>query len=204
MKQRRKKNALKPDNAFFQLVLSLTAVLRRHPVSQTPTARPLDRALPQSWAKQSRMVLCAAVFMVLLAGCTGQRLSGDSNGWSPASVSGAVQISQASISEGFTFTESDSTLTVTAGARFSVGQTLVIESEHLAVISISGNDLGVVRGANGTTPQPHSDGTPVFILSEDVVTIYVGTKQGELKALKDDGFGPPSTKWTFRPLDTSQ
>ena len=67
-----------------------------------------------------------------------------------------------------------------------------------------GNDLGVVRGANGTTRQPHGDGTPVFILSEEVVTIYVGTKQGDLKALQDDGFGPPSTKWTFRPLDTSQ
>ena len=205
MIQLRKKNALKLNDALFQMVLSLTAVLRRHPARRTQTARPLDRALPHSWAKQSRMALCAAVFVVLLAGCTGrQGLSGDSNGWSPASVSGAVQISQASISEAFTFTESDSTLTVTEGARFSVGQTLVIESEHLAVISISGNDLGVVRGANGTTPQPHSDGTPVFILSEDVVTIYVGTKQGELKALKDDGFGPPSTKWTFRPLDTSQ
>ena len=151
------------------------------------------------------MALCAAVFMLLLAGCTGgQRLSGDSNGWSPASVSGAVQLSQASISEGFTFTESDATLTVTQGARFSVGQTLVIESEHLAVISIAGNDLGVVRGANGTTPQPHGDGAPVFVLSEEAVTIYVGTQQGDLKALKDDGFGPPSTKWTFRPLDPSQ
>ena len=143
--------------------------------------------------------------MVLFGGCTGaEGLSGDSSGWSPASVSGAVQISQASISEGFTFTESDSTLTVSQGAGFSVGQTLVVESEHLAVISIFGNDLGVVRGANGTTPQPHGDGVPVFILSEEIVTIYVGTKQGELKALKDDGFGPPSTKWTFRPLDTSQ
>ncbi|PKB79481.1 MAG: hypothetical protein BZY88_13110 [SAR202 cluster bacterium Io17-Chloro-G9] len=150
------------------------------------------------------MALFAAVFVVLLAGCTGEGLSGDSTGWSPASVSGAVQLSRAAISEGFTFTESDSTLTVTQAAGFSVGQTLVIESEHLAVISISGNDLGVVRGANGTTSQPHSDGTPVFILSEEVVTIYVGTKQGDLKALKDDGFGPPSTKWTFRPLGPPQ
>ena len=115
-----------------------------------------------------------------------------------------MQVSQASIAEGFPFTESDSTLTVTFGSEFSVGQTLVIDNEHLAVTSIAGNDLGVVRGANGTTAQPHADRSPVFILSEEVLTIYVVTKQGEIQALMDDGFGPPSTKWTFRPLEPSQ
>lgn len=151
----------------------------------------------------ARLVSCAAVLLVLLAGCTGQQLSGDSNGWTPASVSGIVQISQASISERFGLTESDSTVTVTGGG-FSVGQTLVIGSEHLAVTSVVGNDLGVVRGANGTTPEPHADGAPVFILSDEAVTIYVVTKKGEIKAMRDDGFGPPSTDWIFRPLDTSQ
>ena len=163
-----------------------------------------QRSIGLSCDRMSRIVIFGAVLLVMLAGCTGQRLSGDSDGWSPASVSGAVLVSQASISEGFTFTESDSTLTVSDGAGFSAGQTLVIESEHLAVTSIVGNDIGVVRGANGTIPQPHSDGAPVFILSDEVITIYVGTKQGEIKALEDDGFGPPSTKWTFRPLQRSQ
>ena len=44
----------------------------------------------------------------------------------------------------------------------------------------------------------------MFILSEEAVTIYVGTKQGDLKALKDDGFGPPSIIWSFQPMETSQ
>ena len=155
------------------------------------------------WAGLVRLGMYAAVIALLFTGCTGQELSGGSNGWSPASVSGAVQVSQASIAESFGFSESDSTLTVSGGG-FSVGQTLVVESEHLAVTSVVGNNLSVIRGTNGTTPQPHAVGTPVFILSEDVVTIYVGTKQGELKALRDDGFGPPSTKWTFRPVVESR
>jgi len=194
--------------ASSPLVLPLTTEIRRHQVTQTPAAPPTPRAsnpvLSLTWAGAVRFALCAAVLVVALVGCTGQRLSGDSNGWSPASVSGAVQVSRANISEGFPFTESDSTLTVSFAGEFSVGQTLVIDNEHLAVTSKVGNDLGVVRGTNGTTAQSHRDGAPVFILSEEVLTIYVGTKQGEIKALTDDGFGPPSTKWTFRPLDPSQ
>ena len=178
----------------------LTPGIRRHPAS--PAQAALSVNARGFWASLGRIRLCAAVLLVLLAGCTGQGFNDESSGWSPASVSGAVLVSQASISESFTFTESDSTLTVSGGG-FSVGQTVVIESEHLAVTSVVGNDLGVVRGANGTTPQPHAVGTPVFILSEDVVTIYVGTMQGELIAMKDDGFGPPSTEWTFRPLEPS-
>lgn len=194
---------MKLNNAFFSLVLSFTPGLLRHPVRQPQTTQTAVSALFFARTSLSRLAPCAAILVILLLGCTdAQSLSGDSRGWSPASVSGDVQVSRASVSEGFTFTESDSTLTVTQGAAFSVGQTLVIDTEHLAVTSIIGNNLGVVRGANGTTPQPHADGEPVFILSEDVVTIYVGTKQGEIKALKDDGFGPPSIKWTFRPLET--
>ena len=196
---------MKSIKTLSSLGSSLASGLHRHTGSRSPAARTVDTSVALSRAGLGRLALYAAVFVVLLAGCTGgQRLSGDSNGWSPASVSGAVQVSRSSITEGFSFTESDSTLTVSQGSEFSVGQTLVIDNEQLAITSIVGNDLGVVRGANGTTPQPHADGTPVFILSEDVVTIYVGTKQGDLKALKDDGFGPPSTKWTFRPLETSQ
>jgi hypothetical protein len=203
-----KNNALKLTNASIPFVLFLTMEARRHRFTQTPTVRPAARTLeyrfPRSTPGVIRMAFCAAILIVALAGCTGQGLSGDSNGWSPASVSGAVQVSQANISEGFPFTESDSTLTVSFPGEFSVGQTIVIDNEHLAVTSKAGNDLGVVRGTNGTTAQPHRDGTPVFILSEEALTIYVGTKQGEIKALTDDGFGPPSTKWIFRPLGPSQ
>ena len=104
------------------------------------------------------------------------------------------------VSEGLPFSESDTTLTVTGGSALFTGQTIVLGSEQLVVTSISGSDLRVVRGANGTLAQAHADGSPVSVLTDDVVTVYVTTKQGELRVLEDDGFGPPESKWTFRPL----
>ena len=75
--------------------------------------------------------------------------------------------------------------------------------------SISGGDLWsrsmcTNPGVNGTTPQSHAHGAPVSALTDDVITIYVASKQGDLTALEDDGFGPPVTKWSFRPLDAER
>ena len=146
------------------------------------------------------IALGLAVLLVALAGCTAGRLEGDSKGWSPAAVSSQAQISRTVIAEGLLFSESDNTLTVANSTIFTTGQIILLGSEQLVVTGVVGNNLNVVRGANGTLPQAHPDGAAVSILTEDVVTVYVGTRQGEIKALEDDGLGSPETKWTFRPL----
>jgi len=71
--------------------------------------------------------------------------------------------SGASINEGGAFSAADTTLTVTDGSKFSLGDTLSIESESLYVTAISTNDLMVTRGANGTTAAALNDSTDVYI-----------------------------------------
>ena len=146
------------------------------------------------------MVLGLAVLLVVLSGCTAGRLEGDSQGWSPAAVTSQTQNSRTVISEGLSFSESDTTLTVSNGAIFTTGQSILLSREQLVVTGVVGNDLNVIRGANGTLPESHPDGAAVSILTEDVFSVYVATMQGGIMALEDDGFGPPEVKWTFRPL----
>ena len=71
--------------------------------------------------------------------------------------------SGADINEGAQYSATDTTLTVTDGSKFAVGQTVLIESEQLYVTAISTNDLTVVRGINGTTASTHADGTDISI-----------------------------------------
>jgi hypothetical protein len=71
--------------------------------------------------------------------------------------------SGADISEGGAFGPTDTTLTATDGSKFTVGQTVLIESEQLYLTGISASDLTVERGTNGTTATSHPDGTDIFI-----------------------------------------
>lgn len=70
-------------------------------------------------------------------------------------------VALSTINEGATFTNSDTTLTVADGNRFAVGDVIRIDTEHLLVTAISGNDLTVTRGFAGTTAASHSDGAEV-------------------------------------------
>ena len=74
-----------------------------------------------------------------------------------------VEESGADINEAGTFGAADTTLTVTDGAKFSVGQTVLIESEQLYVTAIIANDLTVERGINGTPAVVHPDGADVSL-----------------------------------------
>jgi hypothetical protein len=56
---------------------------------------------------------------------------------------------------------SDPTVTVTDGAKFAAGQVIQIDAEQLLVTAVSGNDLTVTRGYNGTTGAAHESGTPI-------------------------------------------
>ena len=56
------------------------------------------------------------------------------------------------------------TVAVDAGTDFAVGQTVLIDSEQLLVTDVSGNNLTVTRGLNGTTAATHADDTTVSIV----------------------------------------
>ncbi len=71
--------------------------------------------------------------------------------------------SGANVNEGGSFTSADTTLTVTDGSKFSVGDTISIESEAIYITAISTNDLTVTRGVNGTTAAAHDDATDVSL-----------------------------------------
>jgi hypothetical protein len=55
-------------------------------------------------------------------------------------------------------------ITVSDGAQFAVGQTIIIGAEQLLVTGIGANTLSVSRGLNGTTPAAHAEGSAVYIL----------------------------------------
>ena len=53
--------------------------------------------------------------------------------------------------------------TVASAADIGPGHTVLVDSEQMYVKSISGNDLTVIRGVNGTTAASHSDGVDIFV-----------------------------------------
>jgi hypothetical protein len=58
----------------------------------------------------------------------------------------------------------DLIVTVTSGADFAMGQTILVESEQMLVTNIAANNLTITRGLNGTTAAAHADALDVFIL----------------------------------------
>lgn len=62
-----------------------------------------------------------------------------------------------------TVTSSAGSLTVTASSDFAIGQTIVVDSEQMLVITNSGGTLGVKRGLNGTVAASHANAVAVSI-----------------------------------------
>ena len=69
------------------------------------------------------------------------------------------------INEGATFTDSDTTLTVTSAAALGGGTNsyIRIDDEVLQISGVAGNDLTVVRAQLGTTAAAHTDGSTVTL-----------------------------------------
>lgn len=65
-------------------------------------------------------------------------------------------------------TASGTSITVTNGAAFEVGQTLQIQTEWLYLSAISGNTLTVTRGVNGSTAATHAAATAISIFQYDI------------------------------------
>ncbi len=69
---------------------------------------------------------------------------------------------EASGTLGATITDATGTsVTMSSGHGLTGGETIVVDSEHLYVLTVATNALTVVRGVNGTTAAAHSSGAAV-------------------------------------------
>lgn len=107
---------------------------------------------------------------------------------------------QTTINEGATFSNSDTTLTVTSGTGISANDFILIGNEILKVTAVSTNDLTVTRGQSGTTAASHADGATVTLIvgNADSDDDYFGWGQAasgglttttELRLWSHDNFG---------------
>ena len=86
---------------------------------------------------------------------------------------------------------STTVITVDDGTKVAAGQTLLVESEQWFVRLVSGNDLTVIRGVNGTTAVSHVDGLGVsfFAYPPQVVEATLLSAARSWKR-KDTPYGP--------------
>tara|TARA_Y100001951_G_C11297545_1_gene276738 strand:- start:6371 stop:7297 length:927 start_codon:yes stop_codon:yes gene_type:complete len=65
---------------------------------------------------------------------------------------------------------SSTSVSVSSGSTTYVGDTIVVDTEQMYVSAVSGNNLTVIRGVNGTTAATHSGGATYYrwIYPEDV------------------------------------
>ena len=114
-------------------------------------------------------------------------------------TSGAVSTT---INEGGTYTNSDTTLTVTSsnpGHQIVANDFILIEEEILKVTNVSTNDLTVTRAQEGTAAATHADGTTVFLIvgnaaaSDDFVgwgdAASVTVAGAQIRTWSHDNFG---------------
>ena len=79
-------------------------------------------------------------------------------GYAQFSEDSATDLNDASM------TTTKTTVAVDDGTQFAIGQTALIGSEQMLVTGISGNDLTVTRGLNGSTAVAHADNSGIDIL----------------------------------------
>ncbi|MAT78145.1 hypothetical protein CMK14_23780, partial [Candidatus Poribacteria bacterium] len=66
------------------------------------------------------------------------------------------------VSSGLSSSASATSFVVASGSQFTVGDTIVIDNEQMAVTGISSNTLTVTRGVNNTTAVTHSNSANVY------------------------------------------
>lgn len=72
---------------------------------------------------------------------------------------------------------SATTLPVTTGTNFETLQTILVESEQMYVTAISGNNLTVERGVNGTTAAAHVSGVAISVYRYPAPIVAAATIQ---------------------------
>jgi hypothetical protein len=91
-------------------------------------------------------------------------------------------------------TAAGTALTVNDGANFAVRQTLKIESEQLLVTAVSGANLTVTRGINGTTAATHANATAISIYRPPYDIVHLAIRlAGWYYKQKDAPFGRTAT-----------
>ena len=121
------------------------------------------------------------------------------NGWGAGAFGGTTTSAlQTTINEGGTYSDSDTTLTVTSGTGIVTDDFILIENEILKVTNVSTNDLTVTRAQLGTEAASHADGTTVFLISgnSDSSADYVAWGQSasigttaQIRLWSHDNFG---------------
>lgn len=121
-------------------------------------------------------------------------------GWSAGqwggTTSGALSTT---INEGGTYSDSDTTLTVTSGTGIATNDLILIEEEILKVTNVATNDLTVTRAQSGTEASSHADGSVVFLIlgnadsSDDFVgwgnAASVTVAGAQIRTWSHDNFG---------------
>ena len=117
---------------------------------------------------------------------TGLDVTVGGTGWGAGQWSGTTTNAAATtINEGGTYSDSDTTLTVTssnpaipAGGNHQIVATdiLFIDNELITVTNVATNDLTVTRASSGTTASSHADGTTVRLAkgNADAANDFVG------------------------------
>jgi len=86
-------------------------------------------------------------------------------GWGAGLYGGvAAGALETTINEGGTFSDSDTTLTVTSGTGIANNDLILIDNEILKVTNVSTNDLTVTRAQSGTEASTHADGATVTLI----------------------------------------
>ncbi len=87
-------------------------------------------------------------------------------GWGAGAYGGTTTTAlQTTINEGGTFSDSDTTLTVTSGTGIAADDFILIDTEILKVTNVSTNDLTVTRAQSGTEASTHANGSTVFLIA---------------------------------------
>jgi len=86
-------------------------------------------------------------------------------GWGAGLYGGvAAGALETTINEGGTFSDSDTTLTVTSGTGIAADDFILIDNEILKVTNVSTNDLTVTRAQSGTEASTHADSATVTLI----------------------------------------
>jgi len=81
--------------------------------------------------------------------------------------------------------DSETAIDVADGTKFSVGDTIRIDAEHMKVSRVETNTLYVVRGSDGTANVAHANGLPIYKVNAKTPTRYSELDSETLKFVKD-------------------
>ena len=89
----------------------------------------------------------------------------------------------------------DTTITVTDGSKARTGMALEFDGEYILVVSVSGNDLTVLRGQGGTTA--------VDIADASTLSIESNAREENSLAATDGIYSPEKVENYFQTMDTA-